>query len=236
MPEPPTIVTCRPCMPHAVLLLLCMLLPGVVHGQDAALPVTGAAKAAFLQTWSERLQAMRSLHMVFTQEKRLQLLRQPLISQGELWLKGDTLRYVVKNTAGDIELELRLDSQTVKTYYPLTQTLEVIDLRTTQAPLPSIPFPGHDPTTLAKEYASELSAVLERYTLRLTPHNPNAPLAEIRLILKDFLPQEFLQVDKNGNRTLMRISTFTPNPEISDAQLELHIPPGTKVTYPLGKP
>jgi outer membrane lipoprotein-sorting protein len=198
--------------------------------------VTGEAKAAFLQSWGKHLQAMRSLHMVFTQEKHLQLLRRPLLSQGELWLKGDTLRYVLKNTAGDIELELRLDAQTVKTYYPLTQTLEVIDLQTTQTPLASMPFLGRDPTTLEKEYESELAVVAERYTLRLTPRHPEAPLAEIRLVLQDFLPQEFLQVEKNGNRTLMRISTFTPNPEVSDAQLELHIPPGTKVTHPLGKP
>jgi outer membrane lipoprotein-sorting protein len=199
-------------------------------------PVTGAAKTAFLQRWGERLQAMRSLHMIFTQEKHLQLLRRPLISQGELWLRGGTLRYVLKNTAGDIELDLRLDAQTVKTYYPLTQTLEVVDLHTTQTSLSSLPFLGPDPTALDKEYESELSVVSERYTLRLTPRHPDAPLAEMRLILHDFLPQEFLQVEKNGNRTLMLISTFTPNPEISDAQLELHIPPGTKVTYPLGKP
>jgi outer membrane lipoprotein-sorting protein len=223
-------------MSHAILLLICLLLQGIVHGQDAAIPVTGEAKAAFLQHWGERLQAMRSLHMVFTQEKHLQLLRRPLLSQGELWLKGDTLRYVLKHTAGDIELELRLDAQTVKTYYPLTQTLEVIGLRTTQAPFLSIPFLGRDPTALVKEYDSELSVDAERYTLRLMPRHPDTPLAEIRLILQDFLPQEFLQVEKSGNRTLMRISTFTPNPEVSDAQLELQIPPGTKVTYPLGKP
>jgi outer membrane lipoprotein-sorting protein len=199
-------------------------------------PVPGDAKAAFLQRWGERLQAMHSLHMVFTQEKHLRLLRRPLLSQGELWLKGDTLRYVLKNTTGDVELELRLDAQTVKTYYPLAQTLEVIDLRTTQAPLASIPFLGRDPTVLDKEYASELSVVAARYTLRLSPRNPDAPLAEMRLLLQDFLPQEFLQVEKNGNRTLMRISTFTPNLEVSDAQLELRIPSGIKVTYPLGKP
>jgi outer membrane lipoprotein-sorting protein len=198
--------------------------------------VTGDAKTTFLQRWGERLQAMRSVHLIFTQEKHLQLLRRPLLSQGELWLKGDTLRYVLKNTIGDIELELRLDAQTVKTYYPLTQTLEIIDLHTTQAPLSTMPFLGQNPTALEKEYESELSVVAERYTLRLTPRHPDAPLAEMRLILQDFLPQECLQVEKNGNRTLMRISTFTPNPEVSDAQLELRIPPGTKVTYPLGKP
>jgi hypothetical protein len=31
----------------------------------------------------------------------------------------------------------------------------------------------------------------------------------------------------------MHITTFTMNPEISEAQLELNVPAGTKVTHPL---
>ena len=88
----------------------------------------------FLTTWGERLRRMRSLHMVFTQEKHLSMLRQPLATQGELWLKGETLLYVLTNTAGEKELTVRLDKHTVQTYYPLLNTLEVIDLQTTITP------------------------------------------------------------------------------------------------------
>jgi outer membrane lipoprotein-sorting protein len=215
-------------------LLICTLLVGTASGQEAPLPVTGEAKAAFLQTWGERLRSMRSLHMVFTQEKHLRLLRRPLVAQGELWLKDTTLRYVLKNTAGETELELRLDQQTVKTHYPLLHTLEVIDLRTTpQTALPAMPFLGGDPAALAKEYETEVFMASERYTLRLVPKAPDSPLTEILLTLKDFQPQEFVQVEKNGNRLSMHITAFTPNPEISEAQLELRIPEGTKVIYPL---
>ena len=43
------------------------------------------SETVFLTTWGERLRSMHSLHMVFTQEKHLRLLRQALVAQGELW-------------------------------------------------------------------------------------------------------------------------------------------------------
>jgi outer membrane lipoprotein-sorting protein len=213
-------------------LWLCLLLPVLARGQDALRPVTGDEKTAFLQTWGARMQAMQSLHMRFTQEKQLRLLRRPLTSQGELWLKGETLRYVLQNTLGETEFDLRLDPHTVKAYYPLLQTLEVIDLRTASAPQHPMPFLSRDMAALEKEYNAELFAAAEQYVLRLVPRDPNSPLAELRLTLQDFQPQEYVQVEKNGNRLAMQISTFTINPEIGDAQLELHVPEGTKVTYP----
>ena len=171
--------------------------------------------------------------MVFTQEKHLRLLRQPLVTQGELWLQGDVLYYVMKNTAGQPELQLRLDSHTVKTYYPLLQTLEVIEQTTTQ-PLPlSIPFLGRDPQALAKTYEIEVFATAGLYTLHLTPRDPTSPVRDMRLTLKDFQPQRFTQNDKSGNRLAMYIATFTPNLAIAASQLELHIPARTTITRPL---
>ena len=58
-------------------------------------------------------------------------------------------------------------------------------------------------------------------------------LQELRLVLRDFQPQELMQVEKNGTRMHMHITTFTMNPEISEAQLDLHVPAGTRVTHPL---
>ena len=219
--------------PRFTLLVLCLFLPMLVWGQEADQPLTGEAKAAFLQAWSERLQAMQSLHMVFTQEKHLRLLRQPLVAQGELWLKGDTLLYVLKNTAGDTELAVRLDPQTVRMHYPLLHTLEVIELRNAQTPALPLPFLNRDPTALTQAYDVNLFVAAERYTLVMVPRDAKAPLAEIRLILQDFQPQMFTQVEKNGTRLTMHIAAFTVNPDIRAAQLELQVPAGTQVTYPL---
>jgi outer membrane lipoprotein-sorting protein len=219
--------------PRFALLVLCLFLPMMVWGQEAGQPITGEAKAAFLQTWSERLQAMQSLHMVFRQEKHLRLLRQPLVAQGELWLKGDTLLYILKNTAGDTELVVRLDPQAVQMHYPLLHTLEVIDLRHTQIPALPLPFLSREPAAFTKEYDVTLAVAAARHTLVLVPRDPKSPLAEIRFTLQDFQPQSFTQVEKNGTRLTMYISTFTLNPDIRAAQLELQIPAGTKVTYPL---
>ncbi len=99
-----------------VLLGLAVFLVSIACAEDLGSPVTGEAKTAFLTVWGERLRSMRSLHMVFTQEKHLQMLRQALVAQGELWLKGETLLYVLTNTAGEKELTARLDKQTIRTY------------------------------------------------------------------------------------------------------------------------
>ena len=71
-----------------VLLGLAVCLVSIACAEDLSSPVTGEAKIAFLTQWGERLRSMRSLHMVFTQEKQLRMLRQPLVAQG--WLQRDT--------------------------------------------------------------------------------------------------------------------------------------------------
>jgi len=216
-----------------ILLGLAVFLVSTACAEDLGNPVTDEAKTAFLTTWGERLRSMRSLHMVFTQEKRLRLLRQALVAQGELWLKGETLLYVLTNSAGEKELTVRLDKQTVKTHYPLLHTLEVIDLQTTGALPQSLSFWQADPEALARDHEVDLFQAAGLHTLRLIPKDVKVPLQELRLVLRDFQPRELVQVEKNGTRILMHITTFTINPEISETQLDLHVPAGTTVTHPL---
>jgi outer membrane lipoprotein-sorting protein len=216
-----------------ILLMLAVFLVSTAYAEDLGNPVTGEAKTALLKAWGERLRSMHSLHMVFTQEKHLRLLRQALVAQGELWLKGETLLYVLTNTAGEKELMVRLDKRTVSTYYPLLHTLEVIDLQTTRTLPQSLAFWQADPEALARDYEIDVFQAAELSTLRLVPKDAKAPLQEMRLVLRDFQPQELVQVEKNGTRIVMHITTFTMNPEISEVQLDLHIPAGTKVTHPL---
>lgn len=216
-----------------VLLGLAVFLVSTACAEDLGNPVTGEAKTAFLTTWSERLRSMRSLHMVFTQEKHLRLLRQALVAQGELWLKGETLLYVLTNTAGEKALTVRLDKQTVRTHYPLLNTLEVIDLQTTGALPQSFAFWRAEPEALARDYEVDLWQAAGLHTLRLVPKDTRVSLQELRLVLRDFQPQELVQVETNGTRILMHITTFTMNLEISEAQLQLDVPAGTRVTHPL---
>lgn len=215
------------------LLLLCALWPNPATTRTAGRPVEGEAKAAFLKTWGERLHNMRTLHMAFTQEKHLHLLRQPLTTRGELWLKGTILYYVLKNTAGTTELQLRLDERTVKTYYPLLKTLEVIELSATPSQPLSLPFLERDANALEKTYQIDVFATDTQYTLQLTPRDPASPVRDIHLTLNNFQPLQFSQTEKNGNRLEMRIATFTPDLNLTDSQLELHIPTDATIIYPL---
>ena len=217
-----------------VLIVLALCLVSTACADDLGSPVAGEAKTAFLTTWSEHLRSMRSLHMVFRQEKHLRVLRQPLVAQGELWLKGETLRYVLTNPAGERELIVRLDKQTIQTYYPLLNTLEVVDLQTTGTLPQALPFWYPEPEALTRDYEVELFLdATGLYTLRLVPRDARVPLQEMRLVLRDFQPQEVVQVEKNGTRVSLHMTTFTMNQEVSEAQLELHVPAGTKVVHPL---
>jgi len=217
-----------------VLVVLVLCLVSTVWADDLGSPVTGEAKTTFLTTWNERLRSMRSLHMVFRQEKQLQMLRQPLVAQGELWLKGDTLRYMLTNAAGETELIARLDKHTIKMYYTLLNTLEVVDLQSTERLPQALPFWYPESEALARDYEAELfQDPAGLYTLRLVPKDARVPWQELLLRLRDFQPQEVVQVEKNGTRVSMHITTFTMNPEVSEAQLELHAPAGTKVVHPL---
>lgn len=217
-----------------ILMVLVACLVSTVCAEELGSPVTGEAKTAFLTTWSERLRGMQSLHMVFRQEKHLRVLRQPLLAHGELWLKGETLLYVLTNTAGATELMVRLDKQTVQTYYPLLQTLEVIDLPTTGGFPQVLAFWQAEPDVLTRDYEVELFLdPAGLHTLRLVPRDVKASVQELRLVLRDFQPQAFVQVEKNGTRVHMHMLTFTINTDVSEAQLQLHVPAGTNIVQPL---
>jgi outer membrane lipoprotein-sorting protein len=86
---------------------------------------------------------------------------------------------------------------------------------------------------LARDYAVDLFQAVGLHTLRLVPKDAKVPLQEMRIVLRDFQPQELMQIEKSGTRVLMHITTFTINAKISEAQLDLHVPAGTKVTHPL---
>lgn len=216
-------------------LILWFLLCGwsVLTAQEEPEQVlSGEARAAFLATWNTRLQAMQTLHMAFTQEKHLSVLRRPLIAQGELWLRDNILRYVVTNPAGNKELDLRMDQTSIRTYYPLLQTLEVIDFRTTGAPPIAMPFMHGDAAALERDYDTSVLRQGEQYTVHLIPHNQQAPWRELRMTLQDFLPRKLVQIDRSGTRVVMYITAFDINADISEAQLTLTVPAETKITYP----
>jgi len=216
-----------------VLVFTWLISLGMVAAEDLGRPVTDDAKTAFLTTWGTRWRGMRTLYMAFHQEKHLRMLRQPLRAQGELWLRGETLLYVLTNTKGERELAVRLDPQQLRAYYPLLHTVEEIDIQSTGALPQSLRVWQDGPEALTREYTVDLFEAAGLHTLRLVPREAHLPLQEMRLILQDFQPQEVVQIDKNGTRLRLAITAFTINPDLRETQLELHIPPGTRVTRPL---
>jgi outer membrane lipoprotein-sorting protein len=218
---------------HGGALAVVLVLLGATPESEQGQRVSGEAQQRFLATWSQRMHALQSLHMVFTQEKQLRFLRKPLTAQGELWLKDQIVHYRLRNPAGDIEQELHMDSTTLRLYYPQLHTLEIIDLQSAPSTSLPLPFLSPAPQVLAQDYDIALFATTATHTLRLRPKASTSPVQELCIVLKDFVPQAFQRLEKNGTRVLMSITTFTLNPPVQDAVLRLDIPPGTTVTYPL---
>lgn len=208
--------------------LLCLC--STVWADESGQPVMGEARTTFLTAWSARLQQMHALHMVFTQEKHLRVLRQALTAQGELWLQGERLLYRLSNAAGEAELVVALDAQRLRTYYPRLQTLEVLDLPNAKSLPQALPLWHSTPEALAQEYTIALFRNdADVYTLQLVPKDAGSPLQEMSLELRDLQPLAVRQVDKNGTQVRMRVQAFTLNPTLSAAQLDFPVPAGTKV-------
>ena len=118
---------------------------------------------------------------------------------------------MLTRSAGEKELTVRLDKQTVQTYYPRLNTLEVIDLQTTSTLPQSLSFWQADPEALARDYEVDLFQAAGLHTLRLVPKDAKAPLQETRIVLRDFHP-------KNSCRSRKVVPAFSctlqPSPSI----------------------
>lgn len=190
-----------------------------------------------LAAWGEKFKDTRSLEVRFRQEKRLKILRRPLISQGLIRLSEGNLLCILKNAQDEAESTLSIRQGTLKILYPRLQRLEVYELGAEQrAPALSFPVFGSNPEALKRDFDLKLERAGGRDRLTLSPKDPKAPVGSMTLVLEDLEVVEVEQQDKNGDLTKMEIQKFIRNPKLEAKDLELEIPPGTREVHPLGSP
>jgi hypothetical protein len=190
----------------------------------------------FFQEWAERMKGLTTLEVRFRQEKRLKVLRRPLLSRGVIRLKvaEHRLKCVLFDPEGKVETELLVEKEAVRMFYPALRRLEIYELGAGAAPPISFPGLGGDLEPLKRDYQLTLERSGGEDRLTLIPRDPASPVREQRLVLKDYLVKELVQVDKSGDSIRLAIEEFKKNPVLKEEDLKLEVPPGTEVARPLG--
>lgn len=194
---------------------------------------TRADLDAFLTEWSKHSGELETLEIHFRQEKRLKLLRKPLVSTGTVRLAGGKLECVVRDKSGNTDSVLFVEKNSMRIHYPRLKRLEIYDLASTGAPAMAFPIFGSDPDKLERDYKLELTGEGKQRKLKLTPRDKNTPVGTMTLVFKDLEIQEVEQTDRRGDRVRMIIERFDRNAKIDASALKLEVPPGTKTERPL---
>ncbi len=191
----------------------------------------------FLARWAESHAGLKTLAIRFQQEKRLRILRKPLLSSGtiRLDLASSRLRCTVLDPDGKIDSELLAEKTAVHLFYPGLKKVEIYDLGAGAAPPVAFPGLGGDIEALRRDYEVALHREKGADRLVLTPKSPGAPMRRMELVLKEFAVKEMVQVDKSGDSVRLIIEEFRKNPPLAPGDFDLAIPPGTEETRPLGK-
>ena len=230
-------------MVRKTLILAVALLAGVptlARGDD------GAKLAAALDDIDRRASRIADLSGRFRQEKHTALLKKPLVSSGRIRMKGPVVRW---DTESPEPAVLHSDGREIKMYYPRQSTVEVypIDRRLgdlAASPLPRLaalrqhfkiePAPPPSPDDSARGTNRDPAGALE---IRLTPTDNFLAehVEEVRVTLD--VPSACVtrveMLDADGDRTVITFSDLKADAGVADADLELKLPPGTKVSRPL---
>ena len=223
-------------LPLLLLILSLTAAPALARDDDDEAP--SEAVRAFLAKWAERMRGVERLRVRFEQKKTLRILRKPRESSGRAFLLGKRLRMVIESAAGERELELGVNEGRVRVLYPRLKRLEVYDLDAAAAAggAAATPFPmfGEDVERLPETYRIALERDGETDVLVMVPKAEGSPVAELRMRLRDFQVTGLVQKGQRGDTVELTITEFAIGAEVSEEDVELHVPEGTKVVNVMG--
>ena len=189
----------------------------------------------FLQRWTADFKDTRTLEVRFEQEKRLKVLRRPLKSTGTIRVAEGILHCAVRNSRGAVETVLYVGEKKLRLYYPRLKRLEIYELGGSKAPALAFPVFGTDPKTLKRDFHARLKRTGETHRLELRPRDAASPIGSMELVFEGIEIKEVRQTEKGGNSLRMKIRSFVRNPKLRRDELELKVPPGTKIVNENGE-
>jgi len=190
---------------------------------------------AQLAAVDERVSKIADLSATFRQEKFTPLLRKPLVSVGEVRVKGDRMLWDTQAPALTL---MQITPTDMRIYYPADKIMEIFPIQGKLGALAASPLPRLD---LLKQYfrlePSGNAAPDKKLAVRLTPTDASiAEFVESVQVLIDIdhgWMERFEIVDADGEKTVITFDEIRINSQLPDSALDLTPPRGTRVVRPL---
>lgn len=178
----------------------------------------------------------------FEQRKFTAMLKKPLVSTGEILVRGSSMLWKTRQPEPGA---LQINEREVRMYYPAQKSIEVYQIREKLGQLAASPLPRlaalQQHFTFRPLPLAELKETDDAkfFAVEMAPIDPE--LAEhverIRVLLDSGrgLIVRLEMLDADGDRTEISFSRIRTNVGVTDEQLRIDAPPGVKVTRPLAE-
>lgn len=178
----------------------------------------------------------------FVQEKHTALLKRPLVSKGTIKIKGSAALWTTTEPEPTV---MRIDDKEVKLLYPKQKVMEVFATGDKMGSLAASPFPRLSvirqhftfEQMAAKELMGDRADEAKQLALRMRPVDETLKkhIDEVDVVLDvgTGLVLRAQTIDGDGDRIVLTFSNMRTNVGLTDADLELAVPPGVTVTRPL---
>ena len=188
-----------------------------------------------------RIAQVQDLTTHFQQRKFTPLLKKPLLSTGTVRIKGSRMRWDTEKPSPSV---LHIDEREIRLYYPQQKAMEVYGIAQQLARLAATPLPrlevlrAHFSFQQVPAHSLSDGADERRYLgLSLTPLDTalRQHVAQVRVLLdlQTACMVAMETTDTDGDRTVITFQDPQINTGISDAEMELRVPPDTAITRPL---
>lgn len=194
----------------------------------------------------EKMGLVKDLRAEFEQRKRTALLKKPLVSKGTLVCKGES---VLWKTTSPRASSMLVEPTKVTVFYPQDRLAEEYDVGSRFRDAAGGPLPRlsklKDRFEIAELTGDEIKALgieagemKDRVGVKLTPKGEDLRkyVASVRVILDASVPcaDRVVIADPDGDETEIRFTAVRINTDVKDADLELKLPEGTRVSRPTG--
>jgi outer membrane lipoprotein-sorting protein len=215
---------------------------------DSALPATAPAGIPAplwqrMQTIDRAASRIQDLTADFDQRKFTPLLKQPMLSTGTVWARGQVMLWI---TRGPTPTVMRSDADAVTLYYPQQKTAEIYPLAGQFAQLAASPVPrladllrnfslAFAPLSDWASIPPPPSADLQAFALTPTDANLRQHVDAVNVLIdaQHGYILAFRLTDTDGETTELRFTHVKINSAFDAARLRLDLPSDVKTVHPL---
>lgn len=215
----------------------------------AGVMIVGTGQPASAPTFEQRLERLDArlaetadVRAAFEQSKRSAMLKKPMVSKGTILARGHS---VLWQTVEPQKMAMLVTEKEVRIHYPADRLLEVypLDDRFRQSAIGPIPraaalkekFVVAELGVAAMTDAKETGHLL---AMELTPREESLRrhVSSVRVLIDERVPCAVRVVvkDPDGDETDMRFSAVERNTGLTESDVDLRVPEGTRVSTPAG--